>query len=447
MTAWSTESQGPSTAVDQLAMPAAAAAVLVVTALLWFGGRPTGAGALLTGLGQLTGFGCSVFALATVLLMARIPGVDQRLGTDRALVWHRRAATLTIVLLVVHIVGTVLGYSAADGSGLGSEVSKLVGHYPDMLTATVGSALLLGVALTSIRAIRKWLRYETWLFAHWYIYPALFLVFGHELADGSSFVHASAATLVWTWAHVAVLLTLLWYRVALPAWRANAHPLQVTTVHREGNDAVTVLLRGVRLDRLRASAGQHLRLRFLVPGGWWQSHPYSLSAPPTDHGFRVTIVDEGDFSQQLMGVRAGTRVLVTGAHGKLTADRRLTDRVTLIGGGSGIAPLLAILQDLPPEVHTRVLYRATDRRSAVLRSELEAVAANRRARVHVVLGHRHDDAALDILAPGQLVGLLPGIAGDDVYVCGSAGFVDAVCASLSSLGVPAERQHTERFDA
>ncbi len=64
-----------------------------------------------------------------------------------------------------------------------------------------------------------------------------------------------------------------------------------------------------------------------------------------------------------------------------------------------------------------------------------------------MLGHRHDDAALDVLAPGQLVGLLPGIAGDDVYVCGSAGFVDAVCASLSSLGVPVERQHTERFDA
>ncbi len=299
----STESQGPSTAVDQLAMPGAAAAVLVVTTLLWFGGRPTGAGALLTGLGQLAGFGCSVFALVTVLLMARIPGVDQRLGTDRALVWHRRAATLTVTLLVVHMVGTVLGYSAADGSGLGRGVSKLVGHYPDMLTATVGSALLLGVAVTSIRAIRKWLRYETWLFAHWYIYPALFLAFGHELSDGSSFVHASAATLLWTWAHVAVLLTLLWYRVALPAWRANAHPLQVTTVHHEGNDAVTVLLRGVRLDRLRASAGQHLRLRFLVPGGWWQSHPYSLSAPPTDHAFRVTIVDEGDFSQQLMGVR------------------------------------------------------------------------------------------------------------------------------------------------
>ena len=424
-----------------------AAVVSTATTVMWLHGTPSGRGAVLVGIGQLTGFGCSLCALATVLFMARVPTLEAWLGTDRGLVWHRRAATAMVTLLVSHAVATTLGYAAADGSGVGAEVSKLLGHYPDMLTATVGSVLLLGVSVASIRVVRKWLRYETWLFAHWYVYPALLLVFGHELSDGSAFVHASAATLVWTWFHVVVLVTLVWYRVALPARRVLAHPLQVVSVQRAGPRAVNVTLGGSGLETFGASAGQHLRLRFLVPGGWWQSHPYSLSARPVDDSFRLTIVAEGDFGERLLDLRPGTRVLATGAHGNVTAARRLTDRVTLIGGGSGIVPLRAILEDLPAHVSARILYRVRDQQSAVLVDELTALAAQRGSVTDIVHGRRNRDPSRDVLAPGGLLRMFPEIAGDDVFVCGSAGFVDTVCRSLTALGVPAVRQHTERFDA
>ena len=424
-----------------------AAVVSTATTVMWLHGTPSGRGAVLVGIGQLTGFACSLCALATVLFMARVPALEAWLGTARGLAWHRRSATAMIGFLVVHALATVLGYAAADNAGAAAEVSKLLGHYPDMLTATVGSVLLLGVSVTSIRVVRKWLHYETWLFAHWYVYPALLLVFGHELSDGSAFVHASIATLAWTWFHVMVLVALVWYRVALPAWRVLAHPLRVTSVERAGPKAVHVTLDGDALDTFGAKAGQHLRLRFMVPGGWYQSHPYSLSACPTGDAFRLTIVAEGDFGERLLSLRPGTRVLATGAHGNLTAARRLTDRVTLIGGGSGIVPLRAILEDLPTQVAARVLYRVRDQQTAVLATELEALAARRGSVVDIVHGRRNPNASRDVLSPPGLLRLFPGIDGDDVFVCGSASFVDTVCRSLTSLGVPAVRQHTERFDA
>jgi predicted ferric reductase len=423
-----------------------AAAVVLAVVVSWLGNLPKGAGAGATAIGQLAGFACSLAALLAVALMARVPIVTNVVGSDRSVRWHRWAALATVALLALHIVAIVIGYAAADKVNFAHELSTLVTTYPWMLAATVGAVLFFGVTAMSVRRARARMRYETWLFAHWYVYPAMFLAFGHEITDGASFVHATAPTLLWTWLHLVVGCALVWYRVVLPAWQMLTHPLVVDGVRHEGKAAVTLTLRGRRLDDYGAQAGQHVRVRFLTRNGWWQSHPFSFSAVPTTTSWRITVAWSGDHTGWLQHIRPGTRALVSGVYGHLTPARGTTDRVLLIGGGSGITPLRALLEAFPLGTDVHVVYRARGPGDLMLKPELDALAAKRGREVDYLLGRRELDPRRDVTSPGSLRRLVPDAQARDTYVCGRSGFVDAVVGSLEANGVPSHRIHTERFD-
>lgn len=425
---------------------AAAIGIVVAVAASWLANLPKGPGAGATAVGQLTGFGCSLAALLAVALMARVPIVTNGIGSDRSVRWHRWAAVATVALLAVHIVAVTVGYAAADKAGIGHEVATLVTTYPWMLAATVAAVLFFGVTAMSVQRTRRHMRYETWLFAHWYVYPAMFLAFGHEITDGGSFVHATAPTLAWTWLHLVVACALGWYRVVLPAWQALTHQIVLEDVRHEGKAGVTLTLAGRRLDDYGAHAGQHVRVRFLTRDGWWQSHPFSFSAVPTSTRWRITVAASGDYTSRLQRIRPGTRVVVSGAYGHLTPSRRRADRILLIGGGSGITPLRALLEAFPAGTDVQVVYRASGPKDLMLKHELDALAAERGGEVDYLLGRRHVDPRRDVTSPGSLRKLVPDAPARDAYVCGRSGFVDAVVGSLRANGVPAHHIHTERFD-
>jgi len=424
----------------------AAVAIAVVVLGSWLANLPKGAGAGATAVGQLAGFACSLAALLAVALMARIPVVTNVIGSDRSVRWHRWAAVATVVLLAVHIVAVVVGYAAADKAGLAHELANLVTTYPWMLAATVAAVLFFGVTIMSVQRVRRRMRYETWLFAHWYVYPAMFLAFGHEITDGASFVHATAPTLAWTWLHLVVGCALVWYRVLLPVWQMLSHRIVVEDVRREGKAAVTITLGGRGLDDYGAHAGQHVRVRFLTRAGWWQSHPFSFSSQPTANRWRVTVASSGDYTAHLQHVRPGTRAVVSGVYGHLTPARRRAGRVLLIGGGSGITPLRALLEAFPAGTDVHVVYRARGPEDLMLKPELDALAAARGGDVDYLLGSRHRDPNEDVTSPASLRRLVPDAPARVAYVCGRAGFVDAVVGSLQANGVRPERIHTERFD-
>ena len=426
---------------------AGAAAVVIVTIVgSWLANLPNGIGAGATAVGQLAGFACSLAALLAVALMARVPIVTNVIGSDRSVRWHRWAAVATVAFLAVHIVAVVIGYAAADRTSFAHELSTLVTTYPWMLAATVAAVLFAGVTVMSAQRARRRMRYETWLFAHWYVYPAMFLAFGHEITDGASFVHATLPTLAWTWLHLVVACALVWYRVVLPGWQMVTHPLVVEEVRHEGKAAVTLTLAGRNLDDYGPDAGQHVRVRFITREGWWQSHPFSFSATPTSTSWRITVAWSGDHTGRLQHVRPGTRAVVSGVYGHLTPARRRADRVLLIGGGSGITPLRALLESFPSGTDVRVVYRARGPEDLMLKGELDTLAAQRGGDVDYLLGRRKLDPRKDVTAPGSLRRLVPDAKARDAYVCGRSGFVDAVVGSLRANGVPPQQIHTERFD-
>ena len=161
-------------------------------------------------------------------------------------------------------------------------------------------------------------------------------------------------------------------------------------MREEANRTVSVYIRGRGLGELDAAPGQFFRWRFLTRGLWWQSHPYSLSALPSDDLMRITVRDVGDPSNMLRSLRPGTRVLAEGPFGAFFPARSRRSRpALLLAGGVGITPLRAMMAALTGSV--TLVYRASSWQDVALR--VRTRHARGRARRPGPLRHRHPIAA------------------------------------------------------
>ncbi|SCF11116.1 Ferredoxin-NADP reductase [Micromonospora purpureochromogenes] len=432
---------------------AAAVSLLVVVALWVRGGGVQGLrgwAAGLTSLGRLTGLVAADLLLIQVLLMARVPWIERTYGQDVLARWHRVVGFTSFNLLLAHIVLVTVGYAATDGASVTGEAWTLVTTYPGMLLAAAGAAALTMVVLTSLRAARRRLRYEAWHLLHLYAYLGVGLALPHQLWTGADFTSSRAATLYWWTAYAVCAGALVAFRLGLPAWRTLRHRLTVAAVVPEAPGVYSIYMRGRDLDRLPARAGQFFQWRFLSGPGWSRGHPYSLSAVPREDTLRITVRSRGEGSEQVSELRPGTRVLIEGPYGRLTAARRTAARVTMIASGIGITPLRTLLEELPyAPGEATLLYRARSAEDLVFRQELERLAAVRGLRVEYLLGPRGRAGSWLPAGFGDdakaLRELVPDIAQHDVFVCGPDEWMQTVVRAARQAGVPAERIHLERF--
>jgi len=398
-----------------------------------------------TSLGRITGLLGVYLALLQVLMLSRLPPLERLVGFDRLTVWHRVNGKLCISLIVAHVFLITAGYSLADRLTFGHEFSRLLVAYPEMVTATIGTGIMVLVVLSSITIARRRLRYESWYFVHFTVYAGIALGYLHQLPTGNEFVVHPVQADYWISLYLATLAILLAYRVVRPVRRAMRHKLRVGSVTVEGPGVTSIEVTGRELDVLRAQAGQFMLWRFLTKGRWWQSHPFSLSAIPTGDSLRLTVKDVGDFSGELGELEPGTRVFVEGPFGVFTSTARRLPEVVLIAGGIGITPLRALFQELSESAEVTLLYRVVSRREAIFEEELEEIAQRNGATLHLLVGDHLARKGAALLSPENLFKLVPRIAASDVYVCGPGAMMDATREALDQLGVPEDQIHTERF--
>ncbi|WP_030321340.1 ferric reductase-like transmembrane domain-containing protein [Streptomyces sp. NRRL B-3229] len=441
-------------AAPAVAPPARRSPAGVVLALLWAGaaavlalwwtdtGSVVGTAGWLTGAGRIAGLLCGYACAVLVGLMARVPLLERRVGSDRVARWHAMAGRYTVCLLLAHVGLILAGYAAQDGASLWHETLTVVLDYPEMLKATAGTVILLAVGVTSARAVRRRTSHEFWYYVHLLTYAAVFLSFGHQLALGNDFNGNTAATAAWYALYLGVAALVLWFRILAPVRLNLRHRLRVESVHREAPGVYSVVVHGRRLDELGAQAGQFFRWRFLGEGMGWTSTPYSLSAPPRRDRMRITVKALGDHSTAVALLRPGTRVWAEGPYGSLTGDRQSSPRSLLVAAGVGITPMRALFETLPGEV--TLLYRARTAEDLALGGELEALARWRGAKVLYALngpdGRRPD------LSARALRSAVPDLAGHDVYICGPHGFARDLYEELRAAGVPDSRIHHESFE-
>jgi predicted ferric reductase len=396
---------------------------------------------LVTSIARLTGLLAAYLALVQVLLLARLPWLDRLLGFDHLTVVHRWNGHATIALVVAHTVLSVWGYALLDDVSLWAEVETLLGAgvYPGMITATVGTALLLAVGLTSVAVARRRLPYEWWYAIHLAAYAGIALAWFHQIPTGNELAMDEVAANYWRALYVITLGAVVVFRLGVPAVNALRFRLRVAEVVPEGRDVVSVRITGRRLDRLDARPGQFFLWRFLTRGRWWEAHPFSLSEAPDGRSLRMTAKAVGDYTSNIRELEPGTRVVAEGPFGVFTSDARRCDKTVLIAGGIGITPIRALLDELDGD--TILLYRVIDADEAIFAGELERV----RARVEVVVGDHLDEHGHKLLSPEHLRDLVPDLAERDVFISGPPGMVGTIEKNVRDAGVPRRQIHSERF--
>ena len=424
-----------------------AAALSGLGFVVWMGVDVESAGALratggpATFLGQEAGLAGSYLMMLMLLLVARLPFLERAVGQDRLLRWHRLLGQWPVYLLCLHALLITIGYAQGSHVGLMHQLNLFLRSYPDVLAAVVALVLVILVAISSIRAARRRMRYETWWSAHLYLYLALALAFSHQIANGQSFVGHPLARVFWAvlWAVTAGVVLI--FRFGVPVWRSLYHRLQVVGVQEEAAGVISVICRGRHLERLDIEGGQFFRWRFLARGHWWLAHPYSISALPKSGLIRMTVKDLGDHSRALGSLPIGTHVAIEGPYGAFTRRAATGDRVLLVGAGVGVTPIRALLEHLDPSVDVTLILRATADDEVVFRPEFESLMNRREGRMVILVGSRRKYP----LDHRQLAQLVPDIAERDVFVCGPEQLSQQLIASARVLGVPERTIHCEQF--
>jgi predicted ferric reductase len=400
--------------------------------------------AVLALLARAAGLAGGYLLLVQTLLMCRLRRLERWLGTTRSRLWHRGLGALVPLLVAGHVALAVAGRMLADHASAVRGTLHLTASYRGMVAGLVGTALLVVVAVLAIRPVRRRMPYELWYYVHTTVYLVIALSYVHEFLDGRELREAGPARVYWLALYVLLALAFMYGRVLVPVRLNLRHRLRVDQVVPEGPGMISIYFTGRQLDRLNAKAGQYFRWRFLTGGAWWQAHPFSLSAAPNDRWLRITVKMVGGHTRQLRRLRPGVRVFVEGPSGDFTADRRHGGRALLIAGGSGIAPIRALLEELPPA--TVVIYRASSADTLMLRQELDWLARLRDARVWYVTGPRTAPDARRMFTRGGLRRLVPDVDRRDVYLCGPTGLVLASLRLLRRVGVPPEQIHLDPFE-
>ncbi|MEI7454328.1 MAG: ferric reductase-like transmembrane domain-containing protein [Actinomycetes bacterium] len=380
-------------------------------------------------------------ALVGLVLVARVPLIESSVGHDRLITWHRKLGPYSLFLIGFHVLFVAIGYAGLERIPTIIEIWRMVTRFPWMLPAFVGFIFMMAAGITSYKKARARMSYETWWTVHLYTYLAIALSFMHQVLTGPMFIGHPLNRFFWNVLYLSVAGTLITWRFAIPVIRSLRLGLKVEQVVKEGPGVFSIVMKGRNVESLGAQGGQFFGWRFLTKGHWFISHPYSLSAAPTKKYLRVTVKDLGDHSGSVTFIKPGTRVFLEGPYGAFTAGRASKGHVTLIGGGVGITPIRAIMEEFPPAVEVDVIFRASKKEDLVLKEELDYLAEERGARVHYLIGPRSEHP----MDAKYIMRIVPTFRDSDVYICGPTPLVDAVREAARNVGIPKNRFHDEAF--
>ncbi|MEU1687830.1 ferredoxin reductase [Micromonospora sp. NPDC005707] len=199
--------------------------------------------------------------------------------------------------------------------------------------------------------------------------------------------------------------------------------------------------------------GQHVDLRLTAPGGYTAYRSYSISSAPGPGRLEVTVqaVTDGEVSPYLVDVaEPGDQLEVRGPLGGWFVRRPADPRpALLIGGGSGVAPLMSMVRAATNP--TRLLYSTRSPSDALFSADLAAAEAAGNGRVAVTHVYTRAVPPGWPAPPGRLDAdalarvAWPRVTDALTFVCGPTGFVETVADLLVDIGHDPANIRTERF--
>jgi predicted ferric reductase len=403
----------------------------------------TGTFQIITTISRVAALAGTYLALLGLLLVARITWIERAVGHDRLVSWHRKSAPYSLFLILIHVLLVAVGYAANDKVRVGVEIWRLVTTYPWMLPAFVGFLAFMAAGISSYKRVRAKIKYETWWTIHLYTYIAIAFSFMHQVLTGVMFIGHPLNRAYWTGLYIFVAATIITWRVLIPLYKSLRFRLRVAQVDIEAPGIISIYVRGKNLQKLKAEGGQFFNWRFLDRQRWYESHPFSLSAAPTNEMMRFTVKDLGDHSRSLISLQPGTRVMIEGPFGTFTKHQANKSRpILLIGGGVGITPIRALLEELPKNSDISLIYRTSNDEGLIFLDEINELAREKEVRLHTLPGSRN----LYPLDSKHLLQLIPNVRECEIYICGPTSLTNVIRESARELEIPKSRVHSEIFE-
>jgi ferredoxin-NADP reductase len=199
--------------------------------------------------------------------------------------------------------------------------------------------------------------------------------------------------------------------------------------------------------------GQHVDVRLTAEDGYQAQRSYSIASSMNAARVELTVeaIDDGEVSPYLTSVAApGDQFEIRGpVGGYFVWDPEPGGPVLLVGGGSGVVPLMAMARQRAADgddVATRLLYSARAWDDVIYRDELERLTGDGLDVVYTLTreqppgwtgyARRVDADMLAEVAPADLA---------LAFVCGPTPFVESVAETLVQLGHDPAKVKTERF--
>ena len=208
-------------------------------------------------------------------------------------------------------------------------------------------------------------------------------------------------------------------------------------------------------------AGQHVDVRLTTADGYQAQRSYSIASPPEDRYLMLTVerIAEGEVSPYLNDeLRVGDRIELRGPIGgyfvwEARDGKNDGSPLFLVAGGSGIAPLMAMIRhraNTHNKVPTKLLYSSRSYDDVIYREELDRISANDSSIqvIHTLTRQQPQNwmsykrrIDLAMLAETAWQPAEKPIA----FTCGPTELVETVANHLLELGYKPECIKTERF--
>jgi ferredoxin-NADP reductase len=204
-------------------------------------------------------------------------------------------------------------------------------------------------------------------------------------------------------------------------------------------------------------AGQHVDIRLTAEDGYQAQRSYSIASAPEEGRLALTVerLADGEVSPYLTDVLVvGDKLELRGPiGGYFVWDADEGGPVLLVGGGSGVVPLMAMIRHRAATASStpmRLLYSAKKLEDVIYRAELVELASRGEGlEVFFTLTREQPPGweGFGRRVDRELLAEVGWPAKDDplALVCGPTGFVEAVASALVESGLPPERVKTERF--
>lgn len=379
-------------------------------------------------------------------LTARFRRVTEPWGEDVLYHLHRQLSLVAVALVIAHPV--ILFIVRPNLIGLLTFVDA-----PWRARFAVLSVVsLLVLVMTSLWRARLRMRYETWHHLHVVLAVAAVVTGLAHMVSWGFYLADPWKRALWISLTVFWIGLLAYVRIVRPLFMLR-RPYTVTQVRAERGDTTTLVMEPDGHDGFHFEPGQFGWLT--VWGGPFRitGHPFSFSgsAEAGEGSVEMSIRRLGDFTATVKTIPVGKRVYVDGPYGAFTIGNP-ADMHILIAGGVGITPMMSIIRTLADRHDNRpviLLYGATDWESITFREELDKIAGRLALTTVYVLTDPPADwtgergfITADILRRH----VPPPYDEHEYFICGPPPMMDSMETTLSTLGVPMSKYHSERYN-